>query len=1012
MSRRTKLVVGLMLACLCIPSLALAARAKEAPAAAQPAAPAPSLEDAFKQLPTYEFGQSREGLTVIADAVRDSQSNPAERKKLVDRLTALLGTSASLDAKRFVCRQLSIVGTAESVPALSALLLDKDLSDMARYALERIADPSADAAIRAAMAKAAGKQKVGMINSLGQRRDAPSAAALTASLKDADPMVAAAAAAALGKIGGPEAAQALTAAQAAASPELKAVINDSLLLCADRLMAEGKKDAAAPLYADMYKPTQPKHLRMAALRGLIAAGGDKAVALLTEILAGTDADLQAAALRFLRETSGPDSAKTVAAMLPKVAPASQALLLDDLAARGDLSTLSAVLPLAKSQDAAVRLAAIRAMGRLGDASTLPILTPAAAGADVAERDAARAALDRLPGADVNAAMIALAQKGDPKVRAEIIRSLGARRVAAAMPVLLAAAKDADATLRTEAIKAVEVLADEKSAPALVEFIVKAKDDAERTAAEKALGTLCGRAANKDACVDPILAAMGAAEIPAKCALTRALGRTGSPKALAALRAAVKDAAPEIQDAAIRGLADWPDTSAAADLLGIAKTGAKPAHQVLALRGYVRLAGTPGVSDADRIKMYTEAMAAAKRPDEKKLVLGGLSGMKSLDALKMAAPCLDDASLQAEACVAAVAIAKALGGAGKDDSRAAMQKVIGITKDANVRKDAEGVLKSLGGAPAPAKAPKKGAKAAAATPEIRVYAAPVAEGKKGDAKKESPKAEAPKIDLSLIKKVDLSPAEALGWRLGFQAYTFRALSFAETVDIAGAMGIKYIEIYPGQRLSPDKPDAKTSHTMTDEQIAEMKKLADSKGIKIVNYGVVGLGADEASARKVFDFAKKVGLETIVTEAPESMFDLLDKLTEEYKVNIALHNHPKPSHYWDADTVLKGVQGHSKRIGSDADTGHWVRSGLVPLECLKKLEGHIISLHFKDLDQGHDVPWGTGKGDAKAMLTELYRQRFKGVFSIEYESGSGQQLVDNVNKCVEFFAATAAELSKGL
>ncbi|MCX5672870.1 MAG: sugar phosphate isomerase/epimerase [Planctomycetota bacterium] len=193
---------------------------------------------------------------------------------------------------------------------------------------------------------------------------------------------------------------------------------------------------------------------------------------------------------------------------------------------------------------------------------------------------------------------------------------------------------------------------------------------------------------------------------------------------------------------------------------------------------------------------------------------------------------------------------------------------------------------------------------------------------------------------------------------------------------------------------------------------MKKIAADAGITIINYGVVGLGKNEAESRKVFEFGKKVGLETIVSEAPEDSFDLLDKLTEEYKINVALHNHPKPSHYWDAETVLKAVEGHSKRIGSDADTGHWVRSGLVPLECLKKLEGHIVSSHFKDLKDGkdgHDVPWGTGNGDAKGMLEELARQGFKGVFSIEYEYNWDNSVPD-IAKCVEFFNATAAEIAK--
>ncbi len=1010
MNRWTRLLVGLMVLGLCF-SLADAALAARAPAkkeaapapAAAPAAPETpkpaNLDEALKQLATYEFGQSREALTMISDAIRDSHANKADRDKLVGRLTGMLAGSTSIDGKRFICRQLSIGGGAASVPALAALLLDKDLSDMARYALERIEDPAAVAAMRAALPRAAGKQKIGIINSLGDRKDAESLAALAAALGDADPAIAAAAAAAVGKIDGSEAAKALTGALAGAKPEVRPTVVDALLLCADRLAAAAKKDEAAAIYQAMYKPTEAKHIRMAALRGLVAGGGDKALALVNEILAGSDADMQAAALRFLREVSGPESAKTVASLLPKCPVGSQALLLDDLAARGDPATLPAVLAMMKSPDANVRLSAIRAAGKLGDASALPLLMPLAAGAAGPEQIEARAALDRLPGANTNDALIQQAQAGDVKVRAEAVRALGARRVAAAGPALLKAAADADAGVRLAAVQALDQVADEKSAGALVGILAKAGADDERKAAEKAVASLCSRAANKDSCVDPILAAVGGAQGENKYALIRVLGRAGTPKALAAVRNFVKDADAKVQDAAIRSMADWTDASAAPDLLAIAKGAGTTTQKVLALRGYIRLAGGQDVQTAARLKMYQDAMAAAARPDEKIQVLGGLGDVKSPEALKMVVPCLDDAALAAPACIAAVKIGKTIAASAKNEVRDAMVKVLAVTQDNNVKKDAGEVLKSVGGAP---KAP---ATKAAKAPRVTILRAPAAE---------------PAPTFPQPKKVDLSPAEAIGWRLAVQAYTFRGVTFSETVDKAASIGIKYIEVYPGQKFSPDKPTVKTDHGMTDEQIAEMRKKAESAGVKIVNYGVVGLGKDEAANRRVFDFAKKVGLETIVSEPSADALPGIDKLCQEYGISVAFHNHPKPSPYWDPDIVVKACEGLSKRMGSDADTGHWMRSGLNPLDCLKKLRGRIISLHFKDLNKmgpapkgepgPKDVPWGAGVGNARGMLQEIYDQGFKGVFSIEYEDSSGD-LLGNVAKCAEFFAATAAELSKG-
>lgn len=263
-----------------------------------------------------------------------------------------------------------------------------------------------------------------------------------------------------------------------------------------------------------------------------------------------------------------------------------------------------------------------------------------------------------------------------------------------------------------------------------------------------------------------------------------------------------------------------------------------------------------------------------------------------------------------------------------------------------------------------------------------------------------------------QQVDDTAAEALGWKLGCQAYSFNRFTFFEAVDKVNSMGLRYIEAYPGQRFSPEKPDEKFEHGMSEELREEALAKLEASGVKLMNYGVVGLPNDEAKCREVFDFCKAMGIETICSEPPEEAFGLIEKLCDEYEINVAIHNHPKPSHYWDPDRVLAVTQGRSKRIGACADTGHWMRSGINPLEAIQKLEGRIISFHFKDLNKygrggEHDVPWGTGQANAKALLAEIKRQGFQGVFSVEYEH-NWENSVPEIAQCAEFFFATAREL----
>ncbi len=251
------------------------------------------------------------------------------------------------------------------------------------------------------------------------------------------------------------------------------------------------------------------------------------------------------------------------------------------------------------------------------------------------------------------------------------------------------------------------------------------------------------------------------------------------------------------------------------------------------------------------------------------------------------------------------------------------------------------------------------------------------------------------------------ADKLGWRLGCQAWTFNDMSFYEAIDKTSSLGLHYIEGFPNHKLARGG-DAKLNEKMSQADRKEVKKRLAHNGLKLVNYGVDGY------SKEVFDFAKDMGIETVVSEPPFDAFDGIEKLVEEYQINLALHDHPKPSRYWNPDTVLKVCDRRSKRIGACCDTGHWMRSGIKPVDALKKLEGRIISFHLKDLNEydpkAHDVPWGTGRGDIKGILTEVHRQGVKPVFSVEYEYHYGHSMPE-IAECVAYFDKVCEELAKG-
>jgi len=246
----------------------------------------------------------------------------------------------------------------------------------------------------------------------------------------------------------------------------------------------------------------------------------------------------------------------------------------------------------------------------------------------------------------------------------------------------------------------------------------------------------------------------------------------------------------------------------------------------------------------------------------------------------------------------------------------------------------------------------------------------------------------------------------GFAIGAQAYTFNRFTVFEAIEKTAEAGAKVIEFYPGQRLSKEEPTVKWDHNASDETFAKVVAKLAQHGFKAVNYGVVSIPTEEAEARKIFAFGKKLGLYGITTESFEAI-DTIEKMVKEFDIRVGFHDHPrrpdKPSYrMWDPYFILELTKGRDERIGACADTGHWQTSGINPLWAVKTLKGRIVSSHLKDKEdfgKSHDVPYGTGVGQIGDILAELKAQGFQGNISIEYEYNWENSLPE-VKKCVEF------------
>jgi len=299
----------------------------------------------------------------------DAKTNAKREKELI----ATLKGSATRAEKDLACRELQVIGTDACIDALAALLTDKKLSHMARYALEPMSSPKASQALRGALDKTSGPTRVGLLISLGFRRDAASTGAITALLKDKDPAVAGAAAAALGRIGTPEAAKALGAFRGNADKALQVTVAEASLTAAEQLAKNGKQDEAARICKELQAAKWPAHVRLGAFVGLLSSGGEAAVSQAIAAISGKDAAMRSAAISHVSKLKGKDVGKRLAVGLDKLPAGAQALLIEALGDLGDAAVLPTIVKATENADAGVRMAAIRTIGKIGDVSCVKLL---------------------------------------------------------------------------------------------------------------------------------------------------------------------------------------------------------------------------------------------------------------------------------------------------------------------------------------------------------------------------------------------------------------------------------------------------------------------------------------------------------------------------------------------------------------------------------------------------------------------------------------------------------------
>jgi HEAT repeat protein len=663
------------------------------------AAPAQDWKAAVEKLPAYDFGHPRTFLVPLDEAVRTGGKDAADRKAIEKALAGVISGEATIEAKRYALRALGPLASAESVGAIAALVNDGNLGDVALWALERISDPAAGKALVDGLAAANDDRKVAFILALGWRKEASAIEPLSKLLSGANEAFSIAAADALARIDSIAACPAIREARENAPGRLRAALSNAALRCAERMIGTKEDKAAAiAIYTELMGEAEPSNVRAAALNGLVKAEPEKALERVVQALSSKDADLALVAAGFVRELPGPEATQAFTALLGEAPNETKAILIDALADRGDKSARAAIVASAESADDAVKLAAMKSLGRLGSAEDAPALLMLTMMSSGDMKRAAQISLNTLPGEGVNAALASIAAKGDSKLRSAAITALTERRARDVRGDLIKLLDDADAAIRGDVHASLEVLGEAADLPVLLARFSGAAQPGDVPALEKVIAAISNRIPAEDQRAAAVIAELAnAAGTEHRASLLRVLGAIPTETSLGAIRDAMMTDDAIVRQAAVSALAAWPNGASLADLEQIAKAPPSDGERAAALAGYVRLLReSKDFPVAEQLKRYSEALGAAANAGEKKQIIAGLATVPSKQAIDLLEGLKADADLANDASSGVVSVVRLISGAFPAYAKEKLAPYAAEGAAEAIKKPAQAALALIGG----------------------------------------------------------------------------------------------------------------------------------------------------------------------------------------------------------------------------------------------------------------------------------------------------------------------------
>lgn len=648
----------------------------------------PKIDQLLQRVAEYNYGSDRTALVTFDSVLNRTLDFPqmkvAVELKILDQLQADIEDGA----KAYYAEKLCVVGSEASLPVLQKMLQEESTFDVALYALIGMPAKEANEILAKSLSQFAGEQKIGIIQALGTRKDKKFLKYLYGLLKS-DPEIARAAIISIGQIASYKSIPKLQRISKKFEGNLLAVSQDAILQCAKNLKSQKKKEK---VYQSVYENAVQPSIKLAAAKCRVLLDPQKSESRILQILDEKDEDLHCYAIAMLRDIPNANESVWKDRLLT-LSSSDQIVLLNVIADKKWQKTLPEVLALLKSDNRKLRLEALSVIARTGDAScVMPVAKHAASGKD---RKEAEKTLAFIPGEAVSASIQKNLMNSEENMQVILINALAERHVFSAVTDIKKYLRSDSRKIRTAATYAMGELALHADIPLLIHNLLKDPGTSEKRMIEKAIYAIAQRSDNYPVTEKYVLSVLQPdMDIEARQSLLELIGKLGESKGLSVLKEHLNHEDPDIQLAVIRGLSNWPDAKVASDLMEIVKSQKNNKFQIIALRGVVRLMAQDDVM-ADSVKManYQSILSIEHQPAEIRLIISGVSKLKTLDAIDLIEPYLTTETYHTESEFAIMTLIKPRWWRNVNKSKYYLERLV-ESENTDIKKQAQKILDEM------------------------------------------------------------------------------------------------------------------------------------------------------------------------------------------------------------------------------------------------------------------------------------------------------------------------------